>query len=213
MRTADASAWSIMAASNQEVIDLSDDQGDNNNNDGDDEGLHSGRAEQDEGEDALPAEDQELFNRMNIKYSFMATKFVLKDIVPKEGSKDFVLKFQCQICPTKTIYKAESTSLSNLRTHIKRCHSSHLAEYEKLWLAYKKQDDGPSSKKPRMQPKMNEFFKPSGSSPEWTPIISQGQIDRAVVNFVIDCNAPYRYTEKDSFKALVLLGESDPDIK
>ena len=142
----------------------------------------------------------------------MESFFVLKSATPKEGSEGAALKFECQICPSKPEYAAGSSSLTNLRSHVKRCHESRLDDYEELWRAHK--EDGPQNKRsklqPQSQPTMSEFFKPKSASPDWSPIVTQSQLDRAVVNFVIDCNAPYQYTERDSFKALVLLGELAP---
>ena len=166
-----------------------------------------------EGDDEAENEDEnrsaeatELFNHMERKYSFMAEKyFVLKDAVSKKDSKDVSLKFECRKC--SSIYSADSCSLTNLRKHIQRVHDTSLTDYEKLWENHRRGVDGPSSsKRARLTPTMSDFFKPKKAAPEWTPIVTQGQIDKAVVNFIIDCNAPYRYTEKESFKALVLLG-------
>ena len=158
--------------------------------------------------DNRTAENISLFNKWKRKYGFLAEFFVLQDAVPKKDSPDINLKFECLKC--SKMYSSDAGSLSNLRKHVQRLHNALLDEYEKLWDEHNKEkrDEVPSRKKAKLQPSVNQFFKPKTGNTQWTPIVTQSQIDRAVVHFIIDCNAPYRYTEKESFKALVLLGKT-----
>ena len=160
--------------------------------------------------DARTEEERELFRSLKNRYNFMSEKFFeLKDAKYKSAeSKEVTLRFQCRLCPSR--YSTDANSLSNLRRHIARKHDSSLQQYEDLWSNHKRSsrmDEGPSAKKPKAQNKMSEFFKPKRSGNEWHPIVTQGQLDRAVVHFVVDCNAPYSYVDNEKFKALVLLGK------
>ena len=160
--------------------------------------------------DARTEEERELFRSLKKRYHFMSEKFFeLKDAKYKSTeSKEVTLRFQCRLCPSR--YSTDANSLSNLRRHIARKHDSSLQQYEDLWSNHKRSsrmDEGPSAKKPKAQNKMSEFFKPKRSGNEWHPIVTQGQLDRAVVHFVVDCNAPYSYVDNEKFKALVLLGK------
>ncbi len=43
------------------------------------------------------------------------------------------MQFHCVLClPKKTLLKCHATSLGNLKTHVKRCHASHLEELDEL---------------------------------------------------------------------------------
>ena len=190
-----------MASAEPEVIDL-DEEGDG----GDDE-----REVVDENDNEPQSEaDKELFRLMKSRYGFMGEKFYeLKSAKRKSAtSREVTLRFQCKSCPSRI--STDVSSFSNLKKHIRRLHDDSLSEYDKVWTEYKKKsrpDDGPRSKVAKKQNTMNEFFKPKSSGPDWQPLVTQSQLDRAVLHFVVDCNAPYSYVERDTFKALVLLGK------
>ena len=179
-------------------------EGDGVDDEEDESGTGTGNA------DARTEEERELFRSLKKRYHFMSEKFFeLKDAKYKSTeSKEVTLRFRCRLCPSR--YSTDANSLSNLRRHIARKHDSSLQQYEDLWSNHKRSsrmDEGPSAKKPKAQNKMSEFFKPKRSGNEWHPIVTQGQLDRAVVHFVVDCNAPYSYVDNEKFKALVLLGK------
>ena len=150
--------------------------------------------------------------RLKDKFQFLKERFYkLKAAKPKTGTKDFNLEFKCIQCG-KDIH-CSTASYSNLRRHINLKHSCLVGEYDTLWERSKRkrshedEDDtaGPSSSK---QSKIGNFF--GGTkvlASQGSSVVTQENLDEAILAFVISCNQPYAVVDKPEFRNLVLIGK------
>ncbi|XP_067298604.1 zinc finger BED domain-containing protein 4-like [Pseudorasbora parva] len=108
---------------------------------------------------------------------------------------------RCKLCaPKPTDISAYRNSSSNLKKHVARIHPNKLKVYEELIKSRKRGSsdsvvvDEPHSKK---NPKIMSAF----SSPATK--VTQGVIDKLLINFVCEGNQPFSIVELPSFKKMI----------
>ena len=157
---------------------------------------------------------EELVASIKNRYKFLEPKFfTLRKIMQSTESKkrnDIGILFACRNCPNGSI-SAGVSSASNLRRHIKLKHPGHLKEYDEAWAEQKKQkgDKRPMSKNaeedtPTKRSKMTQLklFE-----------VTQEQIDKKILRFVLETNQASRVVEAESFKDLLRLSAGTADKK
>ena len=143
----------------------------------------------------------------------------MKSAKPKKGTKDVAIEFKCLKCG-KDI-QASTSSYSNLRRHVDRMHSSVIKEFDTLWAKNKTRkryheeaEEGMegTSKSPKQSKIGNYFGGPKALARQESSVVTQENIDDAIVAFVVGCNAPFRVVKAPEFRDLVLLGKSSHSL-
>jgi hypothetical protein len=132
--------------------------------------------------------------------------FKFKKITKVCGDGSFNISFICLQCPlTSKAIMASTKATSNLRRHVNSVHSRTLKDFESVQLLApggSRKRRGEELQVPANQLKIEGFAK-SGTT---STFVSQDQVNKKVVNFILKEAMPFTLVKSESFKELVLLG-------
>lgn len=105
-------------------------------------------------------------------------------------------------------------SYGNLRRHVDKMHSFKIKQYDDLWRNRKKRShDEDESGTPGKQSKIGNFYGgPRTLAKQESSVVTQQNLDDAVLAFVYGCNQPFAIVDKPEFRDLVLLGKESMKI-